>query len=131
MGHEASVIDGSLMNELGQYAETAPLPLWVVARIDQEFEALGLYGRISSAAVMDDVEKMRVTVSKAWADELFGENGDYAGSMRLLMEIGAITKVAEYQSGKVRLQMESYPPEIREELNAYRRPSGKLVAAFS
>jgi hypothetical protein len=131
MGHEVSVIDGALMNELGQYAETAPLPLWVVAKLDQEFEALGLYGRIASAAVMDDVEKMRVTVSKAWAKELFGENGDYAAPMRQLMEIGAITKVAEYQSGKVRLQMEPYPPEIREELDAYRRPNGKLVAVFS
>ena len=131
MGHEASVIDATLMNEFGQYAQTAPFPIWVVARLDEEFEALGLYARIASAATMEDSERMRVTVSKEWAEDLFSESGEWAESMKLLLDIQAITKVAVYRSGKVRLQMEAYPPEIRDELVAYRRPNGKLVAAFS
>jgi hypothetical protein len=131
MGHEASVIDGALMNEFGEYARTAPIPLWVVAKLHSEFETLGLYSRIASAAAEESDTVLRVTMSKDWGDMLFREEGALAGAMKRLMEIGAVTKVAEYQSGKVRLQMESYPPEIREELDAYRRPNGKLVAVFS
>lgn len=131
MGHEASVINGTLMNNFGEYAQTAPLPLWVVGKLSYEFEALGLYGRIASAAAMEDPEKMRVTISDEWAQALFGEDGDFREQMKLLMDIGAITEVARYRSGKIRLQMESYPPEIKEELELYRRPNGKLVAAFS
>ncbi|AXH66340.1 hypothetical protein SEA_SATIS_181 [Streptomyces phage Satis] len=133
MGHEASVIDGALMREFGGYARTAPLPMWVVAKLHSEFETLGLYSRILSAAAEEDDSGpvLRVTASKDWGDLLFRDEGSEAESMKRLLEIGAITKVAEYQSGKVRLQMEPYPPEIREEIDAYRRPNGKLVAVFS
>lgn len=131
MGHEASVIDATKMSEFGEYAQTAPLPLWVVGKLDEEFEAIGLYGRIASAAAREDSARMRVTVSKKWADALFGEGGEFSKPMGLLMEIGAITQVAAYRSGKVRLQMETYPPTVREELNNYRRPNGKLVVTFS
>lgn len=133
MGHEASVIDGALMREFGEYARTAPLPVWVVAKLHSEFEVLGLYCRIASAAAeeSDGTDSIRVTMSKDWGDMLFREEGSLADGMKRLLEIGAVTKVAEYQSGKVRLQMEPYPPEIREELDAYRRPNGKLVAVFS
>jgi hypothetical protein len=131
MGHEASVISGSRMNDFGEYAQTAPLPLWVVGRLSSEFEALGLYGRIASAAAMEDPEKMRVTISRDWAQALFSEGGDFEKPMKLLMDIEAITEVAKYRSGKIRLQMEAYPPEIKEELEQHRRPNGKLVAAFS
>lgn len=131
MGHEASVIDATLMNEFGQYAQTAPFPIWVVAKLSEEFEALGLYARIASAATMEDSDRMRVTISKDWADALFGEDGEWKKPMQFLLDVEAITKVAVYRSGKVRLQMEAYPPDIRDELDAYRRPNGKLVAAFS
>lgn len=131
MGHEASVIDGTLMNNFGEYAQTAPLPLWVVGKLSEDFQALGLYGRIASAATMEDPDRMRVTVSREWAESLFDEGGEFQKEMKLLVEIGAITEYARYRSGKVRLQMEAYPPEIKEELDAYRRPNGKLVAAFS
>ena len=131
MGHEASVIDGTLMNNFGEYAQTAPLPLWVVGKLSEDFSALGLYGRIASAATMEDPDRMRVTVSREWADALFEEDGEFHEKMQLLLDIGAITEFARYRSGKVRLQMEAYPPEIREELDSYRRPNGKLVAAFS
>ena len=80
---------------------------------------------------MEDPDRMRVTVSSEWADALFGETGEFQERMQLLLDIGAITEFARYRSGKVRLQMEAYPPEIREELDSYRRPNGKLVAAFS
>lgn len=129
MGHEASVINGVLMQEFGEFARSAPLPLWVTQKLHNDFEALGLYARIASAAAMDDPEGMRVTVSKRWADALFRE--DFVRPMEALLEIGAITQQAVYRSGKVRLQMETYPPVIRNELDGYRRPGGKLVTSFS
>jgi len=129
MGHEASTIDGVLMQQFGEYGRVAPLPLWVTQELHSDFEALGLYARIASAAAIEDPEKMRVTVSKHWADALF--RGDLVRPMNALVEIGALTQQAEYKSGKVRFQMEAYPPVIREELDAYRRPNGKLVASFS
>jgi hypothetical protein len=131
MGHEASVIRGSLAQQLGEYAKAAPLPLWVVQSLPSDFPALGLYARIATAAVLEDEEKMCVTVSRGWAEALFGESGIHAETMGRLTEVGAIVKVAEYKSGKVRLRMEPYPPDIREELEAYRRPNGRLVASFS
>jgi hypothetical protein len=131
MGHEASVIDGVLMHEYSQYAQFAPMPFWVVGKLSADYPALGLYGRLSAAAALEDSTKMRVTVSKEWAEALFGAGGALEGSMKILTDIGAITKVAEYQSGKVRIQMEAYPPAIRQELEEYRRPNGKLVASFS
>ncbi len=132
MGHEASVIDGILMNEYGQYARYAPMPFWVVSKLGSDYPALGLYGRLAAAAALEDPDGMRLTLSKEWTDSLFGEEDEQlADSMEALLNIGAITKVAEYRSGKTRIRMESYPPVIRKELDGYRRPGGKLVASFS
>lgn len=131
MGHKGSVIKGSLMQQLSEYARTAPMPLWVVQNLPSDFAALGLYARIASAAALEDEEKMCVTISSKWAEALFGEQGAHVETMSRLVEAGAIVKVAEYGSGKVRLHLEPYPPDIREELEGYRRPGGALVAAFS
>ncbi len=131
MGHEKSVIDGVLMQEYAQYAQYAPMPIWVVSKLSADYAILGLYGRLAAAAALEDPDKMRVTMSKEWADALFEEGGSLAGPMRTLLDVGAVTKVAGYQSGKARLQMEAYPPAVRQELNGYRRPGGLLVAAFS
>lgn len=131
MGHEASVIDGVLMHEYGQYAQYAPMPIWVVSKLSADYPALGLYSRLAAAAALEDADKMRVTLTKEWVDALFGGDEELTGSMEALLVIGAITKVAEYRSGKTRIQMEAYPPAIRKELEGYRRPNGKLVASFS
>ena len=131
MGHEKSVISGTFMQELGEYSKAAPLPLWVVHALGSRFQTLGLYARIASAASLENDEKMRVTVSKGWATALLGETGAHYPDMSALLKIGAITKVAEYASGKVRFQIETYPPAVREEMDAYRRPDGRLVANFS
>lgn len=131
MGHEASVIDGVLMHDYGQYAQYAPMPVWVVSKLSADYPALGLYSRLATAAALEDPEKMRVTLTKEWVDSLFGGDAELTGSMAALLNIGAITRVAEYQSGKMRIQMEAYPPAIRQELDGYRRPNGKLVASFS
>lgn len=131
MGHEASVIDGILMNEYGQYAGYAPMPFWVVSKLGADYSALGLYIRLAAAAALEDPERMRLTLSKEWVESLFGEDEELTGSMEALLNIKAITKVAEYRSGKLRIQMEAYPPVIRRELEGYRRPNGKLVASFS
>jgi hypothetical protein len=131
MGHEGSVIRGSLMQQLSEYARTAPMPLWVVESLSSDFAALGLYARIASAAALEDEERMCVTVSRKWAEALFQKEGVHAETMSRLTEAGAVVKVAEYKSGKVRLHLEPYPPDIREELEGYRRPGGTLIAAFS
>lgn len=131
MKNETNLIDGHLMNEFGEYARSAPLPIWVATKLYMNFEALGLYGRIASAASESDPEKMRVTISKAWAEALFQEDGEFAGSMSKIMDIGAITKVGYQAGGRIRLQVEAYPPDIRKKMNAYRRPDGRLVATFS
>lgn len=131
MAHEKSVIRGLLMQEFGEYAKTTPVPIWVVQKLEGRYEALGLYTRIASAAAVADLEKMRVTVSKGWASSLLEEGGMYYGDMSTLLEIGAITRIAQYESGKVRFQIETYPPKIRQELDSYRRPDGRLVASFS
>lgn len=131
MGHEMTVIRGPLAQQLSEYARTAPMPLWVVQSLASDFAALGLYARIASAAALEDEEKMCVTVSKRWAEALFGEGGKHSQDMGRLIKSGAVTKVAEYRSGKARLRMEPYPPDVREQLEGYRRPNGLLVAAFS
>lgn len=129
MGHEASVIDGVLMQEYGQYAQYAPMPVWVVSKLGADYPALGLYSRLATAASLEDAEKMRLTLTEEWAESLSGGDAELTGSMEALLAIGAITKVAEYRSGKLRIQMEAYPPAIRRELDGYRRPNGKLVVA--
>lgn len=131
MGHATSVIDGALLQEYGQYADYAPLPFWVVSKLSADYPALGLYSRLAAAAALEDAEKMRVTLTKEWVDALFGGDAELTGSMEALLNVGAITKVAEYQSGKIRIQMEAYPPAIRRELNGYRRPDGRIVASFT
>jgi hypothetical protein len=131
MGHEASVIDGVLMQEYSQYADYAPMPFWVVSKLSADYPALGLYSRLAAAAALEDSDRMRVTLTKEWVDALFGGDAELTGSMEALMAIGAITKVAEYQSGKMRVQMEAYPPAIRKEIDGYRRPDGRLVVSFT
>lgn len=131
MGHEASVIDGVLMHDYGQYAQYAPMPIWVVSKLSADYSALGLYSRLAAAAALEDADRMRVTLTKGWVDALFGGDAELTGSMEALMAIGAITKVAEYQSGKMRIQMEAYPPAIRKEIEGYRRPDGRLVASLA
>lgn len=131
MSHEESVISSTRMRELGEYSKFAPLPIWVVYYLESDFDSLGLYARIASAAALESDHVMRVTVSKEWAQALFSKEGAHAVAMRRLLDVGAITKVAEYGSGKVRLQMEAYPPVIRQELDLYRRPDGKLVATLA
>lgn len=129
MGHSASVIRSDVMEELGSYGRTAPLALWVVQELDGQFATLGVYARIASAAAHENPDTLCVTASREWADLLF--HGELRDAMDRLLEIGAITKVAAYRSGKVRLRVEPYPPDVREELESYRRPDGRLVVAFA
>lgn len=128
MAHAGLMIPAALMHELGEYGADAPLALWVVAEFKDDFMALGLYARIVGGTASDDGEGCRVTVSKEWAEMLM--EGDLKEDMAKLMEAGAITKVATYQSGKIRFAIEKYPPHIKEQIEAYRRPDGRLVAAF-
>jgi hypothetical protein len=128
MGHEASLIRADLLDDLCEFGRTAPVPLWVVQRFSDDFGTLGVYVRILSAAELADPEKMCVTVSKSWARELL--EGDLREPMSRLLDVGAVTQVAAYRSGKVRFQIEEFPPRVRAELDSYRRPGGRLVAAF-
>lgn len=129
MAHAGTMIPAALMYELGEYGAETPLALWVVAEFKDDFMALGLYARIVGGTAKDDGEPGRVTVSKEWAEMLM--EGDLKEDMAKLMKAGAITKVATYRSGKMRFAVEKYPPHIRAEMEAYRRPDGRLVVAFA
>lgn len=128
MAHEATLIKADLLDDLCEFGRTAPVPLWVVQQFANDFNTLGVYVRILTAAELADSEKMCVTVSETWARELL--EGGLRKAMQLLLDVGAVTQVATYPSGKVRFRIEEFPPRVRAELESYRRPDGRLVAAF-
>ncbi len=88
-----------------------------------------LYIRLCRAASTEDRNGVRVTVTKADADRMSGGNG--VESLKELVRVGAITKVATYRSGKVRFEIQVYPPEVRSLMGDYRQAAGMPVVSYT
>lgn len=88
-----------------------------------------LYIRLCRAASTEDRNGVRVTVTKADADRMSGGNG--VDSLKELVRVGAITKVATYRSGKIRFEIEVYPPEVRALMGDYRQAAGMPVVSYT
>lgn len=88
-----------------------------------------LYMRLCREAANEDRNGVRVTVTRADADRMSGGNGIEA--LKELLRVGAITKVATYQSGKVRFEIEIYPPEVKSLMGDYRQAAGMPVVSYT
>ena len=87
-----------------------------------------LYLRMCRIAAHEDRNGIRLTLDKAEADNLSGGNG--VGALRELLSVGAVTKIASYKSGKVRFQVEVYPPEVRALMGGFRHEGGLPVVTY-
>jgi len=115
MGNVMETIAYDRWDLMNQERETTEVSDWVI-RLDLSTSALVLYLRMSYLAKQQDpASGIRLTLSDQQLDTY--AKGDGAAAVKELMKAGAISKVAAYKKrGKVRFQIEEYPPEVRERI---------------
>ena len=113
--------------EFGRSGKATEIADWVIL-LGLQAESHVLYMRLCRAAANEDRSGVRVTVSKGDVDEMSG--GDGVKALKELLRVGAVTRIASYKSGKVRIQIEIYPPEVRAAMSEYRHEGGLPVVTY-
>jgi hypothetical protein len=116
------------MVDFAQSGKTTEVADWVIVLGLQPHSHV-LYLRMCRIAAHEDRNGVRLTLTPEDADRY--SNGDGASALAELMAVGAITKVAAYQSGKARFEIEIYPPEVRSLRGEYRQVAGKPVVSYT
>jgi hypothetical protein len=125
MGGAMSVAELDDFARSGRATEVAD---WVIA-LNLKPHTHVLYMRMCRIARIEDREGIRLTLTREEADNL--SRGDGSEALNELLGVGAITKVAAYRSGKVRFQIEIYPPEVRSLMGEYRQAAGMPVVSYT
>lgn len=126
-GQISNTISMSQSAEFARSGRATEVADWVIL-LDLAPHSHILYMRMGRAASHEDQRGVRVTLSKDDADRLSG--GDGVSALRELLQVGAITRVAAYKSGKARFQIEVYPPEVRSLMSEYRHEGGLPLVTF-
>lgn len=126
-GRISNTISMSQSAEFARSGRSTEVADWVIL-LDLAPESHVLYMRMGRMAAHEDLKGVRVTIDKAEADRLCG--GDGVAALQELLQVGAITRVAVYKSGKARFQIEVYPPEVRTLMSGYRHEGGLPLVSF-
>ncbi|MFE0472406.1 hypothetical protein ACFW2V_12400 [Streptomyces sp. NPDC058947] len=126
-GHLGNTISIERMGEFHEACAATSVADWVIM-LDLAPESLVLYMRMCRLAEIEDTQRTRVTLTRDEANTLSG--GDGGAALRDLLEVGAITKVAAYKSGKTRYAIQDLPPRTRAAAGEYRQAGGLPVATF-
>lgn len=102
---------------------------WVIA-LGLTPQAHVLYMRMCRIAAREDRSGVGVTLTREEAGRLSG-GGDGAQVIGELLAVGAVTKSRSYKSGKVRFEIEVYPPEVRSLRGEYRQAGGLPVVSYT
>jgi len=126
-GYMSNTINVGQAAEFARSSRTTEIADWVIV-LDLAPHSYMLYLRMCRIAAHEDNRGVRLTLDKAEADNLSGGHGVKA--LRELLSVGAITRVASYKSGKVRFQVEVYPPEVRALMSDFRHEGGLPVMTY-
>lgn len=113
MGGKTETIGVDRWDLMQQARETTPVSDWVI-ELNLSASAQVLYLRMCRVAKDEDgASGVRLTLTPQQIDKF--AKGDGSAALDELMDAGAVTKVATYEKrGKVRFEIEEYPPAIRE-----------------
>lgn len=126
-GYLGNTISLDRMGALHDSCAATSVADWVVM-LDLAPQTLVLYMRMCRLAGIEDAHRVRVTLTLDEANRLSG--GDGGAALRELLEVGAITTVAKYKSGKTRYEIQDFPPRSRDALSDYRHARGLPVVSF-
>lgn len=126
-GQISNTISMSQSAEFARSGKATEVADWVIL-MDLAPHSHILYMRMGQIASHEDQRGVRVTLTRQEADRLCGGHG--VDALRELLQVGAITRVAVYKSGKARFQIEVYPPEVRALMGEYRHAGGLPVVTF-
>ncbi|MCP9209646.1 hypothetical protein [Streptomyces cucumeris] len=126
-GYLGNTINVEQMDGFARSGKATQVADWVIV-LNLTPQAHVLYMRMGRLASLEDDKGVRVTLTKQQADELAGGDGEAA--LKELLKVGAVSKVAAYKTGKVRFEIEIYPPEVRALMGDYRRAHGLPVVTF-
>lgn len=126
-GHLGNTLSVGHMGDIAEACTTTEVADWVIA-LDLAPETHLLYQRMCRIAKDADRAGVRLTLTREQADQL--SKGDGAAALRELLEVGAITKVSSYQGGKVRYEIQIFPPETRRFMGPFRQANGLPVVSY-
>jgi hypothetical protein len=112
------------MHEGGQYTWVSD---WVLA-LDLRPETIRLYVMMCFAAKDDESGGTRITLTRPQANAF--AKGDGYAAIQELMEVGAITQVADYANGRIRFRLQDYPPKVQTLIDRRVQVDGKPVVTY-
>jgi hypothetical protein len=112
------------LHEDGQYTWVSD---WVLA-LDLSPQALRLYVKMCLAAKDDESGGTRITLARKQTSALAG--GDGPAAIQELLAVGAVTAISEYASGKIRYQLEDYPPRVKTLVDRRVQVGGKPIITY-
>lgn len=115
-------------DEMHIAGQTSPVANWVIARMDLSATSFMLYVRMCRVAMDDShYDGTRLTLTMAEADEW--AQGDGRTALEELVQAKAVKQLRN-TDGRMRYQIETYPPEYRERRNRGRRANGLPVVSY-